>query len=180
MADRRYPSRPGNQKLITQGEHAVSDDKELVISTLLGSCVSVCLWDDLAGVGGMNHLLLAGKRLGNGAGYDVSGVADMEVLINEIGRLGGMRHRLKAKVFGGSKMLEHSSDIGHQNTRFAFNFLQQENIPCQSSSVGGNAARAIRFWPTTGRVNMRLAADAPEEAPNSQASSFTGNNLELF
>ncbi len=171
--------RPKSQ-LITQGQFAVSADPEAVISTLLGSCVSCCLWDDAVGAGGMNHLLLAGERIGNGSGYDVAGVAEMEVLINGLIKLGARRERLKAKVFGGAKMLDCPTAIGDRNARFAFDFLKQEGITLVNSSVGGQAARALRFWPASGRVIMRFVKETPAEERKPIARAPKGNDLELF
>ncbi|THH38583.1 chemotaxis protein CheD [Aliishimia ponticola] len=172
----------GQTKLIVQGEHAITDDPDTIISTLLGSCVACCLWDDTVGVGGMNHLLLAGQKIGSGSGYDMAGVAEMEVLINAIIKNGGRRENLKAKVFGGAQMLETATQIGEDNARFAFDFLKQENIACINSSVGGTSARALRFWGATGRVNMRLLTETPPEpvAPPKPAAAPVGNDLELF
>jgi len=166
-------------KLITQGDHAVSDEPDLIISTLLGSCVACCLWDEDAQAGGMNHLLLAGERVGSGSGYDMAGVADMEQLINGIIKLGGRRDRLRAKLFGGAKMLGTSTGIGATNIKFAEEFLRQENIECVNASVGGSSARAIKFWPSSGRVSMRLVTEAvPEEATPPKPPA--GNEMELF
>jgi chemotaxis protein CheD len=166
--------------LITQGQFAASADPAAVIQTLLGSCVSVCLWDETAGAGGMNHLLLAGERIGNRSGYDMAGVAEMECLINGIIKIGGRRERLKAKVFGGAKMLDYGPAIGDTNARFAFDFLEQEGIACVNSSVGGQAARALRFWPASGRVIMRFVKDAPEDVAAEKVVAPRGNDLELF
>ncbi len=165
--------------LITQGEHAVSDAPDMVISTLLGSCVACCLWDEEAQAGGMNHLLLAGERVGSGGAYDMAGVAEMEQLINGIIKLGGRRDRLRAKIFGGAKMLDASTGIGETNIKFAEDFLSQEKIDCVNASVGGSSARAIKFWPSTGRVNMRLVTEAVPE-PGLSAPVPKGNDMELF
>lgn len=173
-------STPSTAHLITQGEFAVSDNADLMITTLLGSCVACCLWDETARVGGMNHLLLAGDRVGDGSGYDVAGVAEMEFLINGIVKLGGRRDHLKAKVFGGSSMIDTRTSIGETNAQFAFDFLQQEKIECLNSSVGGTSARALRFWPVTGRVNMRFVAEAPPEPAPTPQTAPTGNDMELF
>lgn len=172
--------RPNDTRLITQGEFEVSNEPDVVISTLLGSCVSCCLWDDEAGVGGMNHLLLAGERVGSLSGYDVAGVAEMECLINGIIKLGGNRTNLKAKVFGGANMLGMPTKIGEANATFAFDFLKQENIDCVNSSVGGSLARSLRFWPTSGRANLRFATDAPLEQETPSEVLKSGNELELF
>jgi chemotaxis protein CheD len=171
---------PGGAILITQGEFAVSEEPDLVISTLLGSCVACCLWDDTAGIGGMNHLLLGGELKGASAGYDLAGVAEMECLINEIIKRGGRRAHLKAKIFGGAKMLSNLGRIGENNAQFAHDYLKQEGIPCLNSSVGGTSARAVRFWGATGRAIMRLVANEVDEKPVLTPAQAAGNEMELF
>ncbi len=179
--DKRSGGPIGSQQLITQGEYAVANRDDAVISTLLGSCVACCLWDENAKAGGMNHLLLAGERVGSGQGYDVAGVAEMELLINGIIKMGGRRERLQAKVFGGAQMLGGlSRGIGDMNSEFAFNYLKQEGIPCLNASVGGQQARALKFWPASGRVSMKLVSDAPQEAVVAPAPVAQGNDMELF
>lgn len=167
-------------KPITQGEYAVSGDPDLVITTLLGSCVSCCLWDDAAGIGGMNHLLLAGRVGASLNGYDMAGVADMELVINGILKLGARRENLKAKVFGGAQMLGGRSNIGASNAAFVLDFLEQESIECINHSVGGTAARSLKFWPSSGRVQMRLVNDVVVEDVAPPAPDQEGNDLELF
>ncbi|KQB95394.1 chemotaxis protein CheD [Loktanella sp. 1ANDIMAR09] len=155
------------QKMITiiQGDYAVSRDPAVVMSTVLGSCVAVCLYDAQAGVGGMNHFLLAGT--GAARGNDLRyGVNAMELLINELLRAGAERHKLTAKLFGGARMTDHSRDIGQSNARFASDFLMQEGIPCLSKSLGGDQARRVQFTPTTGAARqMQIAGVAPEIIP---------------
>ena len=167
-------------RLIVQGEFAVGGRGSGVIRTLLGSCVSCCLWDDLAAVGGMNHLLLAGYRI-NGASYNnLVGVTEMERLINEILKLGGTKSNLKAKVFGGSEMLTGRTGIGEMNARFVEDFLQQERIPCINKSVGGGQARIVKFWPESGRVSMRLTQQSAALDERPVAPVETASSLELF
>ncbi|MEM8577214.1 MAG: chemotaxis protein CheD [Pseudomonadota bacterium] len=147
---------------ITQGEHAVSAEADVTITTLLGSCVACCIWDPVAGLGGMNHMLLA--RTGfTGRLSNRSGVAEMETLINEIVERGGVRTRLRAKAFGGAHMVSGLSDIGPQNAAFALDYLAQEGIFCEASSLGGLSARLVRFWPATGRVQQKRTSDVPRD-----------------
>ena len=178
--DHQVTTAPNNMMLITQGEFAVCDSPNVLINTLLGSCVACCLWDETVGVGGMNHLLLGGQIKGAGEGYDLAGVAEMECLINEIIKRGGRRDSLQAKVFGGAKMLSGLGNIGERNARFAFDFLAQEGIPCRNSSVGGTSARALRFWGATGRATMRLVSNEVEEVVPQIEPEKAGNELELF
>lgn len=144
---------------ITQGETAVGSDKDMVISTILGSCISICLWDPVAGVGGMNHLLLPGQMTGNDE--TSTGAVAMDRLINQMMPLGAERPRLHGKLFGGSSMLQGRTDIGSRNAEFGRNYLRNENIPCDAEDVGGNRARRLRFCPGTGVVHLKFVEEAP-------------------
>jgi chemotaxis protein CheD len=166
--------------VITQGEHAVGSDPDVSISTLLGSCVACCYWDPVANVGGMNHILLATttKQM---ASCDHAGVNAMELLINDLLKLGAMRNRLQAKLFGGAQMISGLSEIGPANCAFALDYLKRENIPCLSQSLGGDKARQLIFWPTTGAVRMKAQRDAPPPPPPvAEPVVEAGNDLELF
>lgn len=168
-----------NRKHITQGERAVSADPERAISTILGSCVSCCLWDPVAKVGGMNHMLLTVSTRSSGV-CNLAGINAMELLINDILKLGGERSRLRAKAFGGARMVAGLSDIGLLNSQFTLDFLRKESIVCEGHSLGGDSARHIMFWPVTGRVMQKVRADEalPKEIPVPPQPS--GNGLELF
>ncbi len=164
---------------ITQGERAVGQHENEVISTILGSCVSCCLWDPEAQVGGMNHMLLAVSPKGTDA-CNLAGINAMELLINDILKLGGKRERLRAKAFGGAKLISGLSDIGKINSDFTLDFLSKEGIACEKRSLGGAESRHIMFWPATGRAMQKIRTGGPlrEELPGSTNS--VGNGLELF
>jgi len=162
---------------IAQGEFAVGDGSGGSITTILGSCVTVCLHDPVAHLGGMNHFLLPE---GSGAGVQPAcyGVNAMELLINALTKHGAMRGRLQAKAFGGARMVAGLSDIGASNTEFVLDFLQREGMECVSRSLGGCAARRVEFWPESGRARQLLLHDlhlreAPPDAPH-------GDDIELF
>jgi chemotaxis protein CheD len=140
---------------LVQGEYAVSADENVALTTILGSCVAACMRDARAGVGGMNHFLLPGALTGKKDGVE-SAVHAMELLINALLQAGARRDRLEAKLFGGARMMKNLSDIGAQNSAFATSFLRQEGIPVIGSSVGGEQARRIRFWPATGKAQQRI------------------------
>lgn len=143
---------------VIQGEFAVSDQEEVVISTLLGSCVSACMWDPDAKVGGLNHIVLSsGSEADAGSAY--LGANAMELLINGMIKIGARRDRLKAKLFGGARMIKGLSDVGEGNAKFAREFLAREGIECVNESLGGTLGRKIKFWPTTGRARMLLLED---------------------
>ena len=144
---------------VVQGDYYVTKDPNIIVTTVLGSCVSVCLFDARAGVGGMNHFLLATQGGANSSDLKY-GVNAMELLINKVLRAGAQKEDLQAKLFGGAKITEHARDIGASNAKFARDFLDQESIACVSHSLGGTQARRVRFWPTTGAAKQMLVSDA--------------------
>ncbi len=131
----------------------------VVIETLLGSCVAVCLHDHVASIGGMNHILLPGKAnlkiFDNVARYAINA---MELLINRIMKLGGQRPNLVAKVFGGAHVLPAVSPengMGARNLEFVLEFLQMETISIVSQDLGGHDARKIYFHTDSGEVFLK-------------------------
>ena len=139
---------------IIQGEHYVTADARVVLTTTLGSCVAACIRDPIAGVGGMNHFLLpdgAGRMDAEATRY---GAYAMELLINGLLNAGARRERLQAKLFGGGQLFEALHDIGEQNVAFAETFLAREDIPVVGGSVRGAHARKIEYWPVLGRVRQ--------------------------
>lgn len=154
--------RPGKRVHVVQGEHHISDDPDVMLTTILGSCVAVCMRDPETGLGGMNHFLLPEGRaegLDEGRRY---GAYAMELLINELLRSGARRDRLEAKLFGGARMFGGLSDVGASNAAFAEKFLRDEGIPVVGSSLGGLSARRVQYWPTTGRAQQRTVTDNAE------------------
>jgi len=153
---------------VVQGDYRISDDHNIVLSTILGSCVAVCLFDEVAMIGGMNHFLLPGRE-DDGNENVKYGTYAMEMLINQLIKNGADRYRLKAKLFGGGRMTANLSDIGASNIAFGQKFLSDEGIPCVSESVGGLRARRVQFVPTTGAARQRFVestqVDEREVAP---------------
>lgn len=165
---------------ITQGEFATATEDDAMITTILGSCVSACLWDPMAGVGGMNHILLP-HNVNGGCDTTSSRVNAMELLINSIIKKGGLKHRLKAKVFGGGKMISRFSDVGLKNGEFAISYLEAEGIFCESQSLGGDQARRIQFWPYSGRARQKLLGRVDISEENISIPVLkTNSEIELF
>jgi chemotaxis protein CheD len=164
---------------IVQGDFAVSADPTVVMSTVLGSCVAVCLYDQHASVGGMNHFLLAtsGETKSDDLKY---GVNAMELLINRLLRAGADRRSLQAKVFGGARMTEHARDIGKSNAEFALDFLEREGIMCVSQSLGGTNARRVQFTPSTGAARQLQVAGPPPEIQSVKRPSPAAADITLF
>ncbi len=149
---------------IIQGQYYVSDQPNVVLLTLLGSCVAACIHDPLARVGGMNHFLLPGiDRDTNTREAERYGVHLMELLVNGLLQRGARKDRLQAKLFGGARTLEKLSDIGRQNAIFAERFLKTEGIAYLGGSCGGENGRRLQLWPVSGRA--RQAMIAGQEVP---------------
>lgn len=162
---------------IAQGEHAIASGPDAVISTLLGSCVAVCLWDPVAGIGGMNHFLLPDEGV-TSLGMSGYGANAMELVINGLIRRKAQRSRLRAKLFGGAMMISGLSNVGKRNAEFARSYLLRENIPCDSQSLGGTQARRVEFWPADGRVRIKFLSDDPIAAPPPKPA--VAIDIELF
>jgi chemotaxis protein CheD len=187
-ASRAASAAPARERVVhvVQGEHAVVCEPGIVLTTILGSCVATCLWDPIAGVGGMNHFLLPGDESGDSDSMKY-GVNAMELLVNGLLQNGALRSRIQAKLFGGAHVIQNLSDIGAKNGQFAHRFLQLENIPCVGQSLGGDRARRIRFWPQTGRAaQMLLEATSPEALAAERvraaapAPASAAGSIELF
>lgn len=140
---------------VVQGEYAVSDQPDTILTTILGSCVSTCICDPVARVGGMNHFLLPDSGPGNGQQFRY-GLYAMELLINGLLKKGASKDRLEAKLFGGATMNDGLGRIGAANAAFAQRFLSDEGIRCVAQSLGGTRARRVRFTPTTGHAQQLI------------------------
>lgn len=142
---------------IIQGEYFVSDDPNILVTTILGSCVAACVRDPIAGVGGINHFLLPGKSPAAGSSSDESlGVHLMELLVNGLLKSGATRDRLEAKLFGGARTVKGLSDVGQLNIEFARRFLKNEGIMFVGGDTGGDLGRRIQYWPVSGRARQVL------------------------
>jgi len=145
---------------ILPGEYYVSCGDEL-IATVLGSCVSACIRDPDAGVGGMNHFMLPEDSMyASGASGCLStsaryGTYAMEHMINAILANGGKRERLEIKLFGGGKVLQSMTDVGSRNIHFVHDYLRMETLPVTSEDLGGLHPRKVLYFPSSGRVLVR-------------------------
>jgi chemotaxis protein CheD len=139
---------------VIQGEFKVSDDPNVVLSTILGSCVAACMRDPAAGVGGMNHFLLPGQSNGGGGEATRYGVHLMELLINGLLKKGARRERIEAKIIGGAKTIAGFSNVGEKNAEFAHQFLSDEGIRIVGSNVGGDVGRKLEYFPVSGRARQ--------------------------
>jgi chemotaxis protein CheD len=145
---------------ISPGEYYYTD-KDMLIVTVLGSCVSACIRDKTSGIGGMNHFMLpdAAKadkdnpvsesmRYGNYA---------MEVLINQLIRNGAKRENLEAKIFGGGNVLRSftTNMVGDRNAEFVKRYLKAEGIKITSEDLLDIYPRKVYYFPKTGKVMVK-------------------------
>ncbi len=130
-------------------------DSERPLSTLLGSCVTVCLFDPQLKVGGINHFMLPDMGRSKHGDVDsmLSGNFAMEALLNSLLAKGAKKVRLQAKAFGGGTIIDTDGgapSIGMRNANFAKEWLQREGIPLTSSDFLGPWSRKIIFLPFNG------------------------------
>jgi chemotaxis protein CheD len=173
---------------VLPGEYFVSSE-DLVIMTVLGSCIAACIWDGRARVGGMNHFMLPDGDASDGSGR--YGSFAMELLINEMLKLGARRETMQAKVFGGAQVMAGftSMNVGERNTKFVMEYLGTERIPVVSQDVLDIHPRKVCFFPVTGKALVkRLAHSHPETLAVEErrgnaafvAKSNSGGSVDLF
>ena len=119
-----------------------------VVTTILGSCVAVCLWEPEAKIGGINHYILPNFS-GDGEASARFGDVSIKELLARLTTMGCDRRRLKAKLFGGACVLEafreRKNHLGGQNIRTARELLEAEAIPVVGEDVGGHKGRKLIF-----------------------------------
>ena len=173
---------------VLPGEYYVSNE-DLVIMTVLGSCIAACIWDGKARTGGMNHFMLPDGDGSEGSGR--YGSYAMELLINEMFKLGARRETMQAKIFGGAQVMAGftTMNVGERNTRFVLDYLSTERIPVVSQDVLDIHPRKVCFFPVTGKALVkRLAHSHPETLAVEErrgnaatvAKSNAGGSVDLF
>ncbi len=178
---------------ISPGEYYYTD-KDMVIVTVLGSCVSACIRDNKSGIGGMNHFMLPD---GGGADKDSPisesmryGSYAMEVLINQLIRNGAHRENLEAKIFGGGNVLKSftTTNVGERNATFVKRFLKDEAIKVTGEDLLDIYPRKVYYFPKTGKVLVKKLKELNnftlvkrEEAYASKLkTSDVGGDVDLF
>ncbi|NRA30168.1 MAG: chemotaxis protein CheD [Parvularculaceae bacterium] len=146
--------------LIGIGGLAWSGDPGVVYSTLLGSCIAFCLYDPVAGKGGLNHFLLAHAPQGEDCDTRYGTIA-LPPLVNNLCAVGCDRSRLEAVVAGGSDILSNIHPIGTENAKFALEWVKEQGIKLVHQDVGGRDPRRVRFLPTTGEYRIQHVETAP-------------------
>jgi chemotaxis protein CheD len=178
-----------NAVKVLPGEYFVTSEN-MVICTVLGSCIAACLWDRALNIGGMNHFMLP-----EGDSSDISGRYGsyaMEVLINEMIKLGARRESMQAKIFGGGQVMANftTMNVGERNTDFVTQYLQTERIPIVSEDVLDIYPRKVVYFPATGKAMVKRLAHAHPENLVAQerargsaaqlAKTNAGGSVDLF
>lgn len=148
---------------VTAGDFRWTGHDNLAFSTVLGSCLSVCAYDEHIGIGGMNHFLLPEAPEKENGEFSQSfryGSAALESLLNSLYRKGAAKNGLKIKIFGGGKVLNGvSKNIGKKNIDFARKYFMLENLRIDSEDIGGSQGRYIVFFPKTGKVLLKILGE---------------------
>ncbi|GAA6143234.1 chemoreceptor glutamine deamidase CheD [Hydrogenophaga sp. 5NK40-0174] len=172
---------------VLPGEYFVTGH-DMVLMTVLGSCIAACIWDPKARVGGMNHFMLPEGGSDTSGRY---GSYAMELLINEMIKLGARRESMQAKVFGGGQVMHSftTMNVGERNTQFVLDYLQTERIAVVSKDVLDIYPRKVCYFPTTGKAMVkRLAHSHPETLETQErkgsaavvAQNTDGGSVDLF
>lgn len=178
---------------VLPGEYLVTAN-DVMLVTVLGSCVSACMRDPLAGVGGMNHFMLpdAGEGATSSWGTESAryGGYAMEMLINELLKRGASRSRLETKVFGGGAVLAGftANNVGARNGHFVLDYLRNEGLALNGQDLFDVCPRRVHYFPKTGKVMVRRLPSAndtdvlaSERLYRSRlAESPTTGSVELF
>ncbi|NVE95315.1 chemotaxis protein CheD [Altererythrobacter lutimaris] len=179
----QQPARALRRITVMRGEARASGDADVEFNTVLGSCVSTCLFDPVARIGGMNHFLLAEPAFARTSCQvdEHYGAYLMELLINEMLARGASKPRLRARLFGGANMNANLRQIGSANALFAREFLKREGIALADCDLEGASARRVRFRPASGLVRCTRtdAQQAPTSSPTFPEPAARGD-VELF
>lgn len=161
LAPNLYFDREHNSEAakILPGEYYATA-RDMLLVTVLGSCVCACIRDKVSGIGGMNHFMLPdsgqdqGNPLGNSARY---GTYAMEILINQLLKLGAKRNNFEAKVFGGGAVLRGftTGNVGERNAEFVLDFLKTEKINIAAQDLLDIYPRKVYYFPQTGLVRVK-------------------------
>jgi chemotaxis protein CheD len=156
---------------ILPGQFYVTDQDEMIV-TLLGSCIAACVRDTESKIGGMNHFMLPVTGCNKYQADSEAIISDamrygnyaMEHLINTILNYGGKRKNLEVKIFGGGKVIESLGSIGQRNVDFILNYIETEALALAAQDLGGIYPRLIRYFPSTGQVQLKKIQSLHAEA----------------
>lgn len=177
---------------ILPGEYYVTT-RDMALVTVLGSCIAACVRDRKSGIGGMNHFMLPDRPREAGSPVEASmryGAYAMEMMINQLLKVGADRTMLEAKVFGGGNVLRNFTavNVGRRNAEFVLDYLKVEGITVAAQDMLDVYPRKIYFFPRSGKVMMKklhnlhnntLAEREQEYVARLKLSAMQGD-VELF
>jgi chemotaxis protein CheD len=148
---------------VLPGEYYATS-RNMLLATVLGSCVAACIRDTHSGIGGMNHFMLPDGGADDDDPASLSalyGTNAMEILINHITKMGARRSNLEAKVFGGGNVLPGmvEANVGERNAEFVLEFLEIEGIPVVAQDLVDIYPRRVYYFPNTGKVLVKKLRD---------------------
>ena len=161
-------------KILPGEYHATGED--MVLVTVLGSCVALCLRDAVSGVGGMNHFMLPEGGAGAAGASARYGAYAMEILVNELLKRGARRERFEAKVFGGGRVLADlaSLNVGERNAEFALRYLGTEGIRVAAQDLLGDWPRKVYYFPRSGRVMVKTLREQHNDTIARREQEYRG------
>ncbi len=178
LAPNLYFDRQHNSEAakILPGEYYATG-RDMLLVTVLGSCVCACIRDRVSGIGGMNHFMLPdsgqdqGNPLGESARY---GTYAMEILINQLLKMGAKRCNFEAKVFGGGAVLRGFtiSNVGERNAEFVLKFLETENITVAAKDLLDIYPRKVYYFPKSGLVRVKKLKQVHNDTIISRESEY--------
>jgi chemotaxis protein CheD len=166
--------------------------KDMLIVTVLGSCVAACIRDRVSGIGGMNHFMLPDSGDGDSpvSASMRYGTYAMEILINDLLKAGARRENLEAKVFGGGNVLRGfiAINVGERNAQFVRDYLKAENIRITAEDLNDIHPRKVYFFPRTGKVlvkklkqlNNNTLVNREQDYAQRLRTSTVAGDVELF
>jgi len=166
--------------------------KDMLIVTVLGSCVAACIRDRVTGIGGMNHFMLPDSGDGDSpiSASMRYGTYAMEILINDLLKAGARRENLEAKVFGGGNVLRGfvAINVGERNAQFVKDYLKAENIRITAEDLNDVHPRKVYFFPRTGKVlvkklkqlNNNTLVNREQDYAQKLRTSQVAGDVELF
>lgn len=177
---------------VLPGEYYVTD-RDMMVVTVLGSCVAACIRDYHSGIGGMNHFMLPDNNADDSSPMSSSaryGTYAMEVLINQLAKLGARRVNLEAKVFGGGNVLKGFTvaNVGQRNADFVLDFLATEKIRIVAQDLVDIYPRKVYYFPSNGKVMVKKLRnihndtifDREKDYGSRLKKSKVGGDVELF
>jgi chemotaxis protein CheD len=139
------------------GQCVAAAEGDLMFTTILGSCVSACLYDHRNGICGMNHFLLPQAGYLQPRSREKFGDTSMASLLRDMLSLVASQAHITARLYGGKRTFLTGTDIGAANGQLALDFLQDNNIAVTDTDLGGDVTRWVRFYRSTGRAFIKTS-----------------------